>query len=84
MRPNVTSIVTATATIAALTAGQCGPFIASSAAAACPDVTIVAVPGTTETNPDANPHVPAGLLQKVIEPVKKARLSRSKDDDPVM
>lgn len=72
MRPNVTSIVTATATIAALAAGQCGPFIATSAAASCPDVTIVAVPGTTETNPDANPHVPAGLLQKVIEPVKKA------------
>lgn len=76
MRPRLSSLVTTVATLAAVAAGPSGPFIASAAAAACPDVTVVAVPGTTETNPNANPRVPAGMLQKVVEPLKKAARPR--------
>lgn len=64
------------ATIAALLIGTSGALAAPVSAAACPDVTVVAVPGTTETNPKANPHVPTGMLGKVVEPVKKAARPR--------
>ncbi|WP_158240365.1 cutinase family protein [Mycobacterium hubeiense] len=59
-------------TVIAFLIGPNGLSIAAAAAASCPDATVVAVPGTTETNPAANPRVPAGLLKKVVEPVKKA------------
>ncbi|WP_127781685.1 cutinase family protein [Rhodococcus sp. X156] len=37
--------------------------------AGCPDVQVVFVPGTYETNPGANPGAPAGLLAAVANPL---------------
>lgn len=64
------------AAIATLTTVAPGAAAAPGAASRCPDVTVVAVPGTTETNPNADPHVPTGMLGKVVEPVKKAARPR--------
>lgn len=58
--------------LVAFIVGPTGASIATSSAASCPGAMVVAVPGTTETNPDANPRVPTGMLQKVIEPIKNA------------
>lgn len=56
----------------AFVVGPTGASIATSSAAACPAAMVVAVPGTTETNPNANPRIPTGMLQKVIDPVRNA------------
>jgi hypothetical protein len=68
--------MSAITTMVALLVGVAGTLATPASAAACPDVTVVAVPGTTETNPHANPHVSAGMLGKVVEPVKKAARPR--------
>jgi Cutinase len=39
--------------------------------AGCPDVQVVFVPGTYETNPGADPAVPVGLLKAVADPLGK-------------
>lgn len=41
------------------------------AAARCPAVEAIAVPGTTQTNPDANPSQPVGVLGSILEPLKQ-------------
>jgi hypothetical protein len=37
----------------------------------CPGVEAVAVPGTTQTNPGADPSQPVGVLGSILEPVKQ-------------
>ncbi|SKK36285.1 cutinase family protein [Mycobacteroides abscessus] len=46
------------------------------AAAACPAATVIAIPGTTETSPGANPRIPTGLLKEAIEPLKRVYKSK--------
>lgn len=41
------------------------------AASNCPIVDAVAVPGTTQTHPDADPAKPVGILGGILEPLKK-------------
>lgn len=72
MRSITPAIATIAATICTATSGVQTGIVATASAAACPHVEIVAVPGTTETNPGANPRIPAGMLSKAIAPVKKA------------
>jgi hypothetical protein len=38
-------------------------------APACPDNILVAIPGTTETNEQADPNVPVGMLRNVVDPL---------------
>jgi Cutinase len=37
----------------------------------CPAVTAIAVPGTTQTNPQADPNKPVGILGSILEPLKR-------------
>ena len=37
---------------------------------ACPDNILVAIPGTTETNEQADPTVPVGMLRSVVDPLE--------------
>ncbi len=41
-------------------------------APACPDVQVIAVPGTGETNQAADPHHPVGMLAQVSQPLQKS------------
>ena len=41
------------------------------AAAGCPAIEAVAVPGTTQTNPEADPKNPVGVLGRILEPLKQ-------------
>lgn len=47
------------------------PNAPSAAAADCPAVDAVAVPGTTQTHPDADPTKPVGVLGSILEPLKQ-------------
>ncbi|MCH9731984.1 MAG: cutinase family protein [Actinomycetia bacterium] len=50
------------------------PLLASAPpamAAACPTVEAIAVPGTTQTHPRADPKTPVGVLGKILEPLRK-------------
>ncbi|MFV8169744.1 cutinase family protein [Mycobacterium sp. DBP42] len=47
------------------------PNAPSATAADCPAVDAIAVPGTTQTHPDANPTKPVGVLGGILEPLKK-------------
>ena len=40
-------------------------------AAICPAVEAIAVPGTTQTNPQADPDKPVGVLGDILEPLRK-------------
>ena len=40
-------------------------------AANCPAVEAIAVPGTTQTNPKADPDKPVGVLGNILEPLRK-------------
>ena len=40
-------------------------------AANCPAVEAIAVPGTTQTNPQADPDKPVGVLGNILEPLRK-------------
>lgn len=40
------------------------------AASGCPTVEAIAVPGTTQTTPQANPKAPVGVLGGILEPLK--------------
>lgn len=42
------------------------------AAASCPTVEAVAIPGTTQTSPEADPTKPVGVLGDVLEPLRKS------------
>ncbi|SIJ21525.1 Cutinase [Mycobacteroides abscessus subsp. abscessus] len=44
----------------------------TAAAAACPAVEAIAIPGTTQTSEDADPRQPVGLLGDILEPLKKS------------
>ena len=44
---------------------------APAAAASCPNIEAVAVPGTTQTNPNADPTRPVGVLGTILEPLKR-------------
>lgn len=48
-----------------------GVLAASPATAAqeCPDVAVVMMPGTWETNSTANPNVPVGMLKQITDPI---------------
>lgn len=59
-------------TICAVTVASTESVVATAGATSCPQAMVIAVPGTTETTPDANPLLPRGLLTKVLEPVKTA------------
>lgn len=37
----------------------------------CPGIYSVAVPGTTQTNPDADPNKPVGVLGQILEPIRE-------------
>ncbi len=37
----------------------------------CPAVEAIAVPGTTQTNPQADPNKPVGILGNILEPIKQ-------------
>lgn len=41
------------------------------AAPSCPAVEAIAVPGTTQTSPDADPSKPVGVLGSILEPIKQ-------------
>lgn len=41
------------------------------AAAGCPAIEAIAVPGTTQTNPQADPGKPVGVLGTILEPLRK-------------
>jgi hypothetical protein len=43
----------------------------TAAAKSCPAVTAIAVPGTTQTTPQANPNTPTGILGNILEPLKQ-------------
>ena len=43
----------------------------SLATAACPAVEAIAIPGTTQTSPQADPTTPVGILGAILEPIKK-------------
>ena len=43
----------------------------SALAANCPAVEAIAVPGTTQTNPQADPDKPVGVLGNILEPLRK-------------
>ncbi len=47
---------------------SCAP---SALAANCPAVEAIAVPGTSQTNPDADPDKPVGVLGDILEPLRK-------------
>ena len=40
-------------------------------AASCPAVEAIAVPGTSQTNPQADPDKPVGVLANILEPLRK-------------
>ncbi|OFJ51866.1 cutinase [Mycolicibacterium grossiae] len=40
-------------------------------AANCPAIQAIAVPGTTQTTPDADPNKPVGVLGDILEPLRK-------------
>jgi Cutinase len=42
-----------------------------SATQSCPGIDAVAVPGTTQTDPRADPHTPVGILGSILEPLKR-------------
>lgn len=63
----------ALAILAALT--LIAPGAGTANAAACPAVDAVAVPGTTQTSPDANPNTPVGILGSILEPLKQAAIT---------
>lgn len=77
MMHRIAVVITAlVAAIAAISLDAPEAVAAPASSARCPDVTVVAVPGTTETNPNADPRAPTGMLGKVVEPVKKAARPR--------
>ncbi|WP_280381322.1 cutinase family protein [Nocardia wallacei] len=66
--------VTTTATVAALlavTSGAGAAPIRHTATPGCAPVAVVALAGTTETNPSANPDVAAGTFAAVTNPLKE-------------
>jgi hypothetical protein len=42
-----------------------------SAASTCPGIDAVAIPGTTQTDPHADPNTPVGILGSILEPLKR-------------
>ncbi|MGV7990952.1 cutinase family protein [Mycobacterium kansasii] len=64
------------AAVIGIVAGPADYVLASASAATCPDVAVVVVPGSSETNPNADPHVPVGMLRNAVEPLKKAARPR--------
>lgn len=62
----------ATVTTVFITAASTALTAAPEAAGAdCPAVEAVAVPGTTQTTPDADPAKPVGVLASILEPLKQ-------------
>lgn len=47
------------------------PVAPTANAADCPAIDAVAVPGTTQTTPDADPHHPVGVLASILEPIRE-------------
>ena len=66
-----TRIATLTATMATLTATLLATAPIVTADDICPGVYSIAVPGTTQTTPNADPTKPVGVLGHILEPLRK-------------
>ncbi|WP_241473900.1 cutinase family protein [Mycolicibacterium neoaurum] len=63
--------ITALATTPLVTAAVLLHTAPEALAANCPAVQAIAVPGTTQTTPDADPNKPVGVLGEILEPLRK-------------
>lgn len=63
--------IAALTTAPVITAALLLPTAPAALAANCPAVQAIAVPGTTQTTPEADPNKPVGVLGDILEPLRK-------------